>query len=720
MSTESGESKGKDLQKIDETGVTEHRSKPRPLRIPNPGPFILRNRLPDLAARHFLREPAKTAIATQGFDDAVEHCKAKVARIAKECRSANRKYRDFHFDLQGNGRYCLDGLTEDLKSKLAPAGIARVEEIYDKPEFFKDGVSAGDIRQGATGDCWFLAAVATITNVPGLVEKICVARDEMVGVYGFIFMRDGEWISTIVDDQLYLKNQEYHYAGEEIQTKFWRKEKQYNETFLKGSEALLFAKCEDRNETWLPLLEKAFAKAHGDYGAIEGGWTGEGVEDLTGGVTSQLYTCDILDKERLWKEELLQVNKDFLFAATSAQVDRSGIIAGHAYSVLQAKEVKGNRFVLIRNPWGYSEWTGPWSDGSKEWTAEWMTLLEHRFGDDGAFWMSYDDFLHKFPLIDRTRLFGPRWTVTNRWIRVPVPWATTYSPTRFTFKVTTKGPVVIVLSQLDDRYFRGLEGRYRFGLHFRVEKEDETEYITRSRSNVGMCRSVTTELDLEPGKYIVIFKITSEKDRGAPTKDKVVRKAKKHNSKKFLQIGMSHDLAFAKGKAEPEDEKVITEMAARATKKEKDLTKKAKAKGADPPEHEGAGPIGGEGAGAASQQGRGIGRPPSMPNITEGEKVEKGEDKKEGEGEGEEESDSDDEDYDEENYWDAVACVGLRVYAQDKELVVGVVRTNEEAADTLDQDDPAKDAAGAAEDGKDDTCEDNVEVISVPLPEGSV
>jgi len=309
--------------------------------------------------------------------------------------------------------------------------------------------------------------------------------------------------------------------------------------------------------------------------------------------------------------------------------------------------------------------------------------------------------------------------------------------------------VVIVLSQLDDRYFRGLAGRYRFGLHFRVEKEDETEYITRSRSNVGMCRSVNMELELEPGKYIVIFKITSEKDRGAPTKDKVIRKAKKYNRKKFLQIGMSHDLAFAKGKAEPKDEKVITEMAARARKKEKDLAKKAKAKGADPPEHEGAGPIGGEGAGAASQQGWGIGRPPSMPNnpgkITggrqssessvrvrygrggtedeseEGEKVEKGEDREEKEGEGEEEeSDSDDEDSDEENYWDAVACVGLRVYTQDKELVVGVVRTDEEATDTLDQDDPAKDAAGAAEDGKDDTCEDNVEVVSVPLPEGSV
>ena len=41
-----------------------------------------------------------------------------------------------------------------------------------------------------------------------------------------------------------------------------------------GSKALYFAKCKDENATWLPLLEKAYAKAHGDYGSIEGGWIG--------------------------------------------------------------------------------------------------------------------------------------------------------------------------------------------------------------------------------------------------------------------------------------------------------------------------------------------------------------------------------------------------------------------------------------------------------------
>lgn len=70
----------------------------------------------------------------------------------------------------------------------------------------------------------------------------------------------------------------------------------YQRTFQTNSAALYFAQCANPNETWLPLLEKAYAKAHGDFAAIEGGFTGEGIEDLTGGVTTEVFTSDILDR----------------------------------------------------------------------------------------------------------------------------------------------------------------------------------------------------------------------------------------------------------------------------------------------------------------------------------------------------------------------------------------------------------------------------------------
>ncbi|KAF3939988.1 Calpain-8 [Dactylella cylindrospora] len=501
--------------------------------------------------------PTLPVVATAQYDEAVANCKAKVQRIVRECRGLNQKYRDYHFDLgrddprNTSTRYCIDGFS--YNSNLTPKGVKRIDEIFDKPSFFKDGATPGDIRQGATGDCWFLAAVATMTNVPGLLEKVCVAKDEEVGVYGFVFFRDGEWISSIVDDQLYLSQEEYHESQSELKSLLSRKGKEavYTEALLKGSDALYFASCEDKNETWLPLLEKAYAKAHGDYTSIDGGFAGEAVEDLTGGVTTEVWSRDILSRDKFWNEELMKVNKEFLFAGwftSTATEDRDGIMPSHSYSVLKAKEIDGQRLVLVRNPWGRFEWKGPWSDGSREWTSYWIEQLEHKFGDDGSFWMSYNDFLRTFRIIDRTRLFDSSWSVTSSWVSEPVEWENTYSKNRFQITVPEKAKVIIVLQQLDDRYFKGLEGEYVFDLHFRVHRPEEPDYFIRSRANCLMWRSVSCEVELEAGVWDVAYKITATKSDDKKSVEETVKETSVANRRKFLQVGMSYDLAHAKGR----------------------------------------------------------------------------------------------------------------------------------------------------------------------------
>jgi hypothetical protein len=534
--------------------------------------------------------------AVKSYEQARHECQKSVERIVKECERVNQKYTDPHFDieldLKSGRRHCLDGL-DKVNEEMRPRGVKRVTEIFENPQFFVNGPTASDVRQGYDGDCWLMAALCTMGNKMGLIEKMCVARNETIGIYGFVFYRDGEWQQYIVDDKLYLRAADYDESVDERQT--WDdinrtdSEEEYRRVWQTGSRALYFAQCVDPNETWLPLLEKAFAKAHGDYSAIEGGFVGEAIEDLTGGVTSEVLSSNILDKDRFWTEELMKVNEEFLFGCGTGLFsnwldpmyngpprDRKGISENHSYSIMEAREIKGHRLLRLRNPWGKKEWHGAWGDGSEQWTAEWMELLGHKFGNDGFFWICYTDLLKKYQHFDRTRLFGPEWTVTQQWTTLNVPWSADYHSAKFIMNVTQAGPVVIVLSQLDSRYFKGLSGEYSFVLKFRLQKEGAEDYIVRSHNSHLMARSVNAEINLEPGRYHVLMKITAFRHEDVESTEEIVRRLASSRREKLVQVGLSYDLAHAKGLvAETDQERYENERRKAAERKKiRDETKR--------------------------------------------------------------------------------------------------------------------------------------------------
>jgi hypothetical protein len=88
------------------------------------------------------------------------------------------------------------------------------------------------------------------------MDKICVARDEECGVYGFVFYRDGEWISTVIDDNLYLTHEDFGHSFN-VHDPSGKRSRTHKKERQTGSESLFFSKCNNENETWLPLLEKA-------------------------------------------------------------------------------------------------------------------------------------------------------------------------------------------------------------------------------------------------------------------------------------------------------------------------------------------------------------------------------------------------------------------------------------------------------------------------------
>ena len=56
----------------------------------------------------------------------------------------------------------------------------------------------------------------------------------------------------------------------------------YNATARLGADSLYFARPVTQGETWVPLVEKAWAKLHGDYASVMYGRTCDAIEDMTG------------------------------------------------------------------------------------------------------------------------------------------------------------------------------------------------------------------------------------------------------------------------------------------------------------------------------------------------------------------------------------------------------------------------------------------------------
>jgi hypothetical protein len=165
------------------------------------------------------------------------------------------------------------------------------------------------------------------------------------------------------------------------------------------------------------------------------------------------------------------------------------------------------------------------------------------------------------------------WRVTQKWISVDVPWHAEFEQ-RFRIVLKKESPVVLVLGQLDDRYFDGLQGQYRFRLQFRlheVNSPGEEDYIVRSHGNYLMERSVVTELkSLPAGTYSVYVMVVADRDTDIPSVEDVVKDQcrRKEDNDKLARVGTEYDLAHKKAAAHMESKAAIRQTREKAKAKE--------------------------------------------------------------------------------------------------------------------------------------------------------
>ncbi|KAK7866739.1 hypothetical protein R5R35_003159 [Gryllus longicercus] len=261
----------------------------------------------------------------------------------------------------------------------------RPHEIDPKPKMFVDGPSHMDIIQQNLGDCWFLAAATVVAQHPELIHQVIPADQPLYGkdykgILIFRFWNVGKWTRVYIDDRLAVTKNKH----------------------------LLYGKCTRKNEFWLPLLEKAFAKFHGGYPRIQGGFCDEAFLCLTGYICQRFFLKSSVKEKELFGTFTREIQNNSLIAVGAPEGDwKQGIPGRHAYSLTGVYTVRAGdnivRLVRVRNPWGAGapvEWKGAFSDNDLKWTGvdkETKKKLEYLKSQDGQFFMRMSNFLKHFP-----------------------------------------------------------------------------------------------------------------------------------------------------------------------------------------------------------------------------------------------------------------------------------------------------------------------------------
>ena len=350
-----------------------------------------------------------------------------------------------------------------------------------------------DIVQGGLGTCYFLCSLSSLAERPAFIRRL-FESDQMnpQGIYPIWLNISGVWREIIVDDSFPVSKDD---------------PTQFAFGATRG------------DDSWVNMLEKAYAKAFGSYGMIDGGMEIEALHDLTG---APYEAYDFTDTEKyttdyIWKR-ISEADKQgyIMVAGTACTEEREeeredGLYSGHAYSVTNTATVKGSdgqtyNLVQVRNPWGSGEWNGDWSDTSELWTPETRKQLHADEGDDGIFWMSWESFVVGFQTIGICKIhpnFYWNYVEATPQIQEGVCYQTVL------IDIKTPGEYYFSVEQEDSRIYSLDEGSYDYAyVRLTIAKVDPNQ-LTFVNSNMEQQRAVSVKCKINPGRYVAIFELSS-------------------------------------------------------------------------------------------------------------------------------------------------------------------------------------------------------------------
>lgn len=434
------------------------------------------------------------------------------------------------------------------------AGCAHADEVA--PEWlvssginvaaglFDGGTDPDDVRSGGRlDDSWLLSAISIVAASGGvddgaidpLLDRIFVTKQtSLTGAYALRLYKNCQWHTIILDDFFPVAVPDGS---------------QGNNTLAiapLGSSTVgqppqrkpVFACSRDAEEIWVALLEKAFAKYHGGYAALEGaahfgGDVPGALEALTGCVAEEVFLAPAARgalKTTLWQQLLrFRANGFLLGAATlaSGNADASlldmGLVFGACYVLYDVREVDGQRLVKLHNPPGdHPEWKGDWSDGSKLWTRRLRRLRrllgvqQHESADDNTFWMHFDDFCHAFRSLYVCRYYDPaKWTTRELFGR----WTNGSTTSSTAAKPVGANAAAAPASVVEVRTARGLPTRHNSGCELESNPQFSLE-VTRPTELIVTLTQVDARglAPLEPLPVVLFIVSNCAADRAVRVK----------------------------------------------------------------------------------------------------------------------------------------------------------------------------------------------------------